>query len=426
MFSLLQSLQKICFQSYFRARKAKNIAEKNEKHLYILQIMDWERTIVRAKYFSGKTESDLDRFSKQESDILKRYENISKYQWLNSKIYFRFRHQSGPRSKEELAKYKDIMEHPLLMDENNALSVPAKFIFYNIKNIYAKYTEDNASSYEYSKKILSFLESQPEELNAKIQEYVNKLTAFIVSCASLKKYNEALQNIKKLRSLNFDKLKIYENVQVEIFLSYNIELMVYNSTGQFEKGIGLMKDIEGGLKRFQGKLNQFREIIAFYEIAYLYFGAKEYSKSLQWMNKILDEKTTLAPDIQSFTRILNLIIHYELKNNDLLEYIVKSTYRFLYKRNRLYKFETSILNFIRKKVPNIIAQEEQIKAFKELKAELEEITKDSFEKQALEYFDFISWLESKIEDRPFAEIVKEKARLNEKAGQAKQSTASQI
>ncbi len=35
---------------------------------------------------------------------------------------------------------------------------------------------------------------------------------------------------------------------------------------------------------------------------------------------------------------------------------------------------------------------------------------DPYEKGAFEYFDFISWLESKIENRPFAEIIKEKAK----------------
>ena len=44
-----------------------------------------------------------------------------------------------------------------------------------------------------------------------------------------------------------------------------------------------------------------------------------------------------------------------------------------------------------------------------MKAELEEISKDPFEKKALEYFDFISWLESKITGQPFANIVRAKA-----------------
>ena len=42
------------------------------------------------------------------------------------------------------------------------------------------------------------------------------------------------------------------------------------------------------------------------------------------------------------------------------------------------------------------------------------LSKDPYESRAFEHFDFISWLESKIEKRPFVEIVREKAKKLEK------------
>ena len=61
-----------------------------------------------------------------------------------------------------------------------------------------------------------------------------------------------------------------------------------------------------------------------------------------------------------------------------------------------------VLNFIRKKLPKITSQNDLQKA-------LLLLAKDSYEQKALKYFDFISWLDSKNENRPLAEIVKEKA-----------------
>ena len=46
--------------------------------------------------------------------------------------------------------------------------------------------------------------------------------------------------------------------------------------------------------------------------------------------------------------------------------------------------------------------------FKELKTDLLNITKNQFEAKVMDHFDFISWLESKIENKPFVEILKEK------------------
>jgi hypothetical protein len=48
---------------------------------------------------------------------------------------------------------------------------------------------------------------------------------------------------------------------------------------------------------------------------------------------------------------------------------------------------------------------EQIDAFKDLRHNIMRITKDPHEAIALDYFDFISWLESKIEGKRFSEVV---------------------
>lgn len=113
-------------------------------------------------------------------------------------------------------------------------------------------------------------------------------------------------------------------------------------------------------------------------------------------------------------------------NEDLMEYIAKSSYRFLYKKNRLHEIEKAILNFMKKKLPGLIKDKDRIEAFKELKTELEAVLKDSVMKKELGYFDFISWLESKIENRPFAEIVKEKVKQNIlKANQTRSSRTNE-
>ena len=73
-------------------------------------------------------------------------------------------------------------------------------------------------------------------------------------------------------------------------------------------------------------------------------------------------------------------------NIEMLEYIVISTYRFLYKRGGLYKFQTNILNFIKNKLPYVVCKRQLIQAFIELK---EELVKDPLEQKVLESFDFI-------------------------------------
>ena len=107
-------------------------------------------------------------------------------------------------------------------------------------------------------------------------------------------------------------------------------------------------------------------------MAYIYFGSGHYALAASSINKILnDTDENIRQDIYAFARILNLIIHYELGNRELLEYIVKSTYRFLHRRNRLYKSEQLIVAFVQKEIPAVISKKDELDAFRKLKKEFQ-------------------------------------------------------
>ena len=75
------------------------------------------------------------------------------------------------------------------------------------------------------------------------------------------------------------------------------------------------------------------------------------------------------------------------------------------KRQQLHKVENLFIRFIRTKLDKMNTKSDQIEAFKTLRKELLEICKDPMEARFLEFFDIISWLESKIKNRSFGEIL---------------------
>ena len=104
---------------------------------------------------------------------------------------------------------------------------------------------------------------------------------------------------------------------------------------------------------------------------------------------------------------MNIIVHYELKNEDILPYILKSAFRFLIKKNSLFKFEKILLNFIKTKILKSMPDRKLLEDFKELRKQLIETSQNQPQAPILDYL--ISWIESKIENRSFVEIVREKA-----------------
>ena len=66
-----------------------------------------------------------------------------------------------------------------------------------------------------------------------------------------------------------------------------------------------------------------------------------------------------------------------------------------------------------KNAKHLSTKQKQIAAFSKLKNQMLELKTSRYEKRAFIYFDIISWLESRIENRTVEEVIKEKARAKQ-------------
>jgi hypothetical protein len=116
------------------------------------------------------------------------------------------------------------------------------------------------------------------------------------------------------------------------------------------------------------------------------------------------------------------VIHYELGNTDLLEYTIKSTARYLQKRNRDFDMEKLVLDQFKKliRVSGANAKRELIQEFK---AKVESILNEKQHQPAhsellrslLKYFDFPAWIDSKLEGKSFEHIVQQRMQVAQKS-----------
>ena len=130
---------------------------------------------------------------------------------------------------------------------------------------------------------------------------------------------------------------------------------------------------------------------------------------VQYANKILNEfNPMIRPDVYRFTRILQLLIHYELHNSYLLKYLIRSTQIYLKKKNRLYQIESIFLKFMHKSL-DFKTQEQTQQGLQNLQTTILKLTKkNSFESHALLHFDFLTWLDSKLNNESFVQIKQRK------------------
>jgi len=177
--------------------------------------------------------------------------------------------------------------------------------------------------------------------------------------------------------------------------------------GTFTEGTKLIPELVDIMEEDRYNWDDHRIMVFYYRIASMYFGSGDFDHAITYLNLIINQKNPdYRGDIQAFSRILNLISHYELGNTQLVEYQVKSVYRFLSKMNDLGNVQKEIFRFVRR-IPRI--QESYLQEeFVQLRDKLAKLREDPYEQRPFLYLDIISWLESKIENKPVEAIIRDK------------------
>jgi hypothetical protein len=180
--------------------------------------------------------------------------------------------------------------------------------------------------------------------------------------------------------------------------------------GSFKNGEYLVAVINAKIEKYQNRLDNHYIVLLNYKIACLYFGMGENKRCIAYLQKIIRSKNlSSAEDLQCFARILNLIAHYECGLDYDLERQFIDTYKFLLKMENLQEVQKVFLTSIRDLsdvFPHEIKNE-----FKKIHTKLKKFENHPYEKRAFLYLDILSWLESKIQNKPIAEIIREKANL---------------
>jgi len=187
-------------------------------------------------------------------------------------------------------------------------------------------------------------------------------------------------------------------MKVRMFTSVkSVELTLFLLNRDLKRGLRVIPEVEAGLNEFSDKISKVRKSSFYYLIAAILFRSGEYSASLKWVNRLLNDiDIDESAETHCFAQLLYMLIHFELNNNDLLPYAIRSTQRFLRTRDRTYQFETLFLEFIGV-VARTKSDEGRRDCYNNLKTGLQKIENDPYEAAAFEYFDLLNWVEQKLD-----------------------------
>lgn len=400
-----KSLYKQCAK---RIISAKKLAQKHNKNELLKEIINWEKKLIEKDNYANTKLQSIKKLVTQENELLNKISLDTQLWELKSILFQHINTKGRARSNKEVDELKNIVYQKLKLID--ALKSEIK-LYYSYLHIKAAYY---FAIYEYEKCFITLEETINHLENNKLhfKEEPNILFSVLNNCVylaiQLKKEKKAQEYYKKLK-LNFNELKeeASEDLMLKLKSSLlSLELSIIKNTHNFSNSDAVLTSTIHFINSYKPQINESRLAYLYFNLASIYFLKQNYSEALKWINSLLNDiNIDTTQEIYSFAQILNLVIHLELDNKELVLYTIKSTKRFLQTRNKLFDFETIMLNFIR----DISSENdffEKSEAYEKLVVELTKIKQHKYETIPLESFDYLSWAKAKTLKKPIKEIVK--------------------
>jgi hypothetical protein len=376
-----------------------------------LELLKWEKSLLNQTVGSSYSQ-DVQRVISEVEDANSKINLINKFTNLAVKLNAIYVKSGYIRNDQHFLEVEGLFYEGLPKHEESELSIHEKLSLYRLYVNYYYFIEDMDLGYEYALKWLQIYDKHPDLKQSQLNDYLNAVNQVMIAEYKLFLYQNFLQTRERLHRLNEQmQNSVNENIRNRLVkYVYVLEFNRIFMLGKFNLGVKLLKRLSPDLEEFIQRSDEHSRIILFYKIACLYFGNSQYHKALEWLNRVQqDEKADLREDIHSFARILSLIAHYELGNMEVIDYYIRSTYRFLLKKGELHLFQKHLLRFLRK-LAGEFREEELIPEFKKLLKNLEPLQNIRYEKRSFIYFDIIAWLESKIMGKSVQERIQERAK----------------
>lgn len=391
-------------QAHKILKKAKKIAYEHENYTKLYVILQIEKNLLFEKVLPNIEKLQNDIFE-EELFCLNSLKKKSEIQNLSAKVTSLMINNGLLQDEKELKKAKQIMSHPLLKKLDDKDSYTFKVFFYHIHTTYNSLIADFENNFEYMKKFLAMIESYPLQIARKATNYLYVSFNMMSACTYCRRYDEFFYYLEKFRSIP-ERYKVpkTEYIKYLLFLAFKMELLVFYETGQFENGVTLAESIERKIEHYKSKIKDTEINQYYFYISCCYFGVEDYKNALKWINKIINQsEPEQRKDLYIHSKLFNLVIHFELGNRDHLEYITKSTHKFIKDRRKLSEFEKIVIGFFAE-INNKFTEKEIKNCFEEFHFNLVKLERKKTDITAFRFFDFVNWAKSKFSDKKFKDL----------------------
>lgn len=397
--------------------RAKEIAKENHKYNYLAQVISLEKKIETLHITRSEPEKTA-RLVEEALDISNHINSVVRLSNLALLLYRWYIKNGHARNEEDEAAIRAYFNTNLPKDAHLVTDFYEKLYLYQSYSWFGFIRQDFLMYYRYSQKWVNLYKEKPMMIMVETGHYIKGMHNLLNAHFDLRNFKEFDTALEDFEAFEKQGDKLHDNFKIHTFVYVNsARINKHLMKGTFNEGLQIIPQIEDRMNEYSLYIDSHRLLVFNYKIACLNFGAGNFSICIDYLQKIMQGQGDLRIDLQSYARLMHLLAHYELQNYEIIESLIKSVYRFMAKMKNLTVVEEEMFRFIRhsfhvsprKLKPELLTFLNKIK----------HLEKNRFETRAFAYLDIISWVESKVLEKPISSIIYEKYLLSKRGGKNK-------
>ena len=389
--------------------KAKQVASLYGLDTIMLRVVEMEK-VIESQHITRSIKNRADILSEEAAVLSKKVDLKNRFSSLSLQLYGIYLKTGYIKDKEGREMLENFYKQNMPVYDFMTLGFYEKMYLFQAQVWYFHIIQDFPVCYRAAQHWVDLFHSEPQMIKVATGSYLKAYHYLLDTLFYMGYYERFAKVLEEFRLSLRQKDFVWDgNSKILSFLYlYSNLINFYFLKGDFTKGVkeivpDLLKDI-APLKR---KLDVHHLMVLHYKIACLYFGSGDNERAIVYLDQVIENSQIgLREDLQCFAHILKLIASYEAGIDEKLDGQIRNVYRFLIKMDDLHQVQKEMMHFIRNL--SRIYDHELKGAFIELREKLLTYENHPFEKRAFLYLDIISWLESKIENRPVQEIIRQK------------------
>jgi len=382
--------------------KAEALAKNNELNYALAEILYFKSTLASVMQYTADSDKSIEAMHDQLNKALVDLIKENDFRQAQRTLALRVNKYGYPLNDDDAREYNTLIA-PSILQEENATSFLSGLFFYYINGTYHFLHSSYQQSVDYFNKAIKLMDEVRHLKEIYIDSYIRTLSYICSVYTEKGDYSNARKVLKKLNH----HLKLKGNLRIK---NTTIKAIFFH-TIQLHNRSGEAQPVPGYIEShplFTKSHIHYEDRDLVFECSLFYYLQGDYRGCQKWLWSILNSPDLeIRRDIYKYAVLLQIFVLFERKDEQAFYYIK------LFKK--VFKKEESslpsvheLVDFLNSKQLFNLNDKNLKEKFSEFKMRSAKHNKTIYENRFSTYIDVFLWVESRVQNKPYRQLLKEK------------------